>query len=403
MTDAFIYDAVRTPRGKGRKDGSLHEVTPVRLAVTALQAVRDRNKLDTHLVDDVVLGCVMPIGEQGADIARTAAVMSGYAESVSGVQINRFCASGLEATNMAAAQVMAGQSQAVIGGGVESMSRVPMGSDGGAWPTDPAVAIPMYFVPQGISADIIATKYGMSRDDVDAYAVESQKRAKAAWDAGYFKKSIVPVKDQNGVELLSHDELMRPQTTMQTLAALEPSFKMQGEMMPGFDAVAQQRYPEVEKIIHVHHAGNSSGIVDGSAAILLGTKEFGQKAGLKPRAKIRSFASIGSEPAIMLTGPAPASEKALKRAGMTVKDIDLWEINEAFAVVPLQTARALGIDHDRINVNGGAIALGHPLGATGAILLGTVLDELERTGKSTALITLCIGGGMGIATIIERV
>ena len=284
MTEAYIYDAVRTPRGKGRKDGSLHEVTPVRLAVTALQAIRDRSKLDTHLVDDVVLGCVMPIGEQGADIARTAAVMAGYAESVSGVQVNRFCASGLEATNMAAAQVMSGQSQAAIGGGVESMSRVPMGSDGGAWPVDPAVAMPMYFVPQGISADLIATKYGMSRDDVDAYAVESQKRAKAAWDAGYFKKSIVPVRDQNGVELLGHDELMRPQTTMQTLASLEPAFKMQGEAMPGFDAIAQQRYPEVEKMIHVHHAGNSSGIVDGAAAILIGSKEFGEKAGLKPRA-----------------------------------------------------------------------------------------------------------------------
>ncbi len=308
MADAYIYDAVRTPRGKGRKDGSLHEVTPVKLAVTALQALRDRNKLDTHLVDDVVLGCVMPIGEQGANIARTAAVMSGFAESVAGVQINRFCASGLEATNMAAAQVMSGQSQAVIGGGVESMSRVPMGSDGGAWPVDPAVAIPMYFVPQGISADLIATKYGMSRDDVDAYAVESQKRAKAAWDAGYFKKSIVPVKDQNGVPLLANDEYMRPTTTMQTLAALEPSFKMHGEVMPGFDAIAQQRYPEVEKVNHVHHAGNSSGIVDGAAGILIGTKEYGQKAGLKPRAKIRSFASIGSEPAIMLLSSTVGSE-----------------------------------------------------------------------------------------------
>jgi acetyl-CoA C-acetyltransferase len=315
MTDAYIYDAVRTPRGKGRKDGSLHEVTPVRLAVTALQAVRDRNNLDTHLVDDIVLGCVMPIGEQGADIARTASVMAGYAETVSGVQINRFCASGLEATNMAAAQVMSGQSQAAIGGGVESMSRVPMGSDGGAWAVDPAVAIPMYFVPQGVSADLIATKYGMSRDDVDSYAVESQRRAKAAWDAGYFKKSIVPVRDQNGIELLAHDEFLRPTTTMQTLAALEPSFKMQGEMMPGFNAVAQQRYPEVEKIHHVHHAGNSSGIVDGAAAILVGSKEFGEKAGLKPRARIRSFASIGSEPAIMLTGPAPASEKARRHVG----------------------------------------------------------------------------------------
>jgi len=403
MTDAYIYDAVRTPRGKGRKDGALHEVTPVRLAVTALQAIRDRSKLDTHLVDDVVLGCVMPIGEQGANVARTAAVMAGYAETVSGVQVNRFCASGLEATNMAAAQVMSGQSQAAIGGGVESMSRVPMGSDGGAWPTDPAVAIPMYFVPQGISADLIATKYGISRDDVDAYAVESQKRAKSAWDNGYFKKSIVPVKDQNGLELLAHDELMRPNTTMQTLAALEPSFKMQGEVMPGFDAVAQQRYPEVEKIVHVHHAGNSSGIVDGAAVVLLGSPEWGKSAGLPPRARIRAMATAGAEPLIMLTAPAPASAKALKKAGMTVKDIDLWEINEAFAVVPLQTARALGIDHDRINVNGGAIALGHPLGATGAILLGTALDELERTGKTTALITLCIGGGMGIATIIERV
>src|SRR6476660_10264277 len=303
MTDAYIYDAVRTPRGRGRKDGALHEVTPVRLAVTALKALQERNTFDSKLVDDVVLGCVMPIGEQGANIARTAAVMAGLAETVPGVSVNRFCASGLEATNMAAAQVMSGQSQAVIGGGVESMSRVPMGSDGGAWPTDPAVAIPMYFVPQGISADLIATKYGLSRDDVDAYAVESQKRAKAAWDAGYFKKSIVPVKDQNGVELLAHDELMRPQTTMQTLAALEPSFKMQGEMMPGFDAVAQQRYPEVEKIVHVHHAGNSSGIVDGAAAVLVGNADAGRAAGLKPRARIRAFANIGSEPALMLTGP----------------------------------------------------------------------------------------------------
>jgi acetyl-CoA C-acetyltransferase len=403
MTDAFIYDAVRTPRGKGRKDGSLHEVTPVRLAVTALQAVRDRNKLDTHLVDDVVLGCVMPIGEQGANIARTAAVMAGYSETVAGVSVNRFCASGLEATNMAAAQVMAGQSQAVIGGGVESMSRVPMGSDGGAWPTDPAVAIPMYFVPQGISADVIATKYGLSRDDVDAYAVESQKRAKHAWDSGYFKKSIVPVKDQNGLELLGHDELMRPSTTMQTLAALEPSFKMQGEMMPGFDGVALQRYPEIEKVNHVHHAGNSSGIVDGASAVLVGSKEFGEKAGLKPRAKIRAFASIGSEPTIMLSGPAPASEKALKRAGMKPGDIDLYELNEAFAAVVLRYMQVLGIAHDKINVNGGAIAMGHPLGATGGMILGTLLDEMERRGLGTGLATLCIGAGMGTATIIERV
>ena len=403
MTDAFIYDAVRTPRGKGRKDGSLHEVTPVRLAVTALQAIRDRNKLDTHLVDDVVLGCVMPIGEQGADIARTAAVVAGYAESVPGVQVNRFCASGLEATNMAAAQVMSGQSQATIGGGVESMSRVPMGSDGGAWPTDPAVAIPMYFVPQGISADLIATKYGLSRDDVDAYAVESQKRAKAAWDAGYFKKSIVPVKDQNGIELLNHDELMRPTTTMQTLAALEPSFKIQGEMMPGFDAVALQRYPEIEKVNHVHHAGNSSGIVDGAAAILIGNKEFGEKAGLKPRARIRSFASVGSEPAIMLTGPVDVTKKVLARSGMTLGDIDLFEVNEAFASVVLRFMQAFDVDPSKVNVNGGAIAMGHPLGATGAMILGTLLDELERRGLSTGLATLCVGAGMGTATIIERV
>lgn len=403
MTDAFIYDAVRTPRGKGRKDGALHEVTPTRLAVTALQALRDRNKLDTALVDDVVLGCVMPIGEQGANIARTAAVMAGFAETVAGVQVNRFCASGLEATNMAAAQVMSGQSQAVIGGGVESMSRVPMGSDGGSWPVDPAVAIPMYFVPQGISADLVATKYGFSRDDVDAFAVESQKRAKNAWDKGYFKKSVVAVRDQNGVEILNHDEYMRPQTTMQSLASLEPSFKMHGEVMPGFDAVAMQRYPEVEKINHVHHAGNSSGIVDGASAILLGTKEFGDKAGLKPRARIRAFASIGSEPTIMLTGPAPASEKALKRAGMSTKDIELYELNEAFAAVVLRYMQKLGIEHDKMNVNGGAIAMGHPLGATGAMILGTLLDEMERRGLGTGLATLCIGAGMGTATIIERV
>lgn len=403
MVEAYIYDAVRTPRGKGRKDGSLHEVTPTRLAVAPLQALRDRNGLDTSQIDDVVLGCVMPIGEQGANIARTAAVMAGYAETVSGVQINRFCASGLEATNMAAAQIMSGQSQAAIGGGVESMSRVPMGSDGGSWAVDPAVAIPMYFAPQGIGADLIATKYGFSRDDVDAYAVESQKRAKNAWDHGYFKKSIVPVKDQNGLDLLATDEYMRPQTTMQTLASLEPSFKQQGEMMPGFDAVAQQRYPEVERIKHVHHAGNSSGIVDGAAAVLLGTKEYGERNGLKPRARIKAFASIGSEPTIMLTGPAPSTEKALKRAGMNVSDIDLYELNEAFASVVLRYMQKLGIPHDKINVNGGAIAMGHPLGATGAMILGTLLDELERRNLATGLATLCIGGGMGVSTIIERV
>ncbi|HLT78269.1 MAG TPA: acetyl-CoA C-acetyltransferase [Ferrovibrio sp.] len=402
MTEAFIYDAVRTPRGKGRASGALHEVTPMRLATTVLETVRDRNELDTSLVDDVVLGCVMPVGEQGSDIARVAVIQAGYAETTAGVQINRFCASGLEACNMAAAQVMSGQSQMAIGGGVESMSRVPMGSDGGAWATDPAVALPTYFVPQGISADLIATKYGFSRADVDAYAVESQKRAKRSWDEGRFAKSIVPVKDINGLTILDRDEHMRPDTTMQTLASLEPSFVSLGEQF-GFDSVATQRYPEVERIEHVHHAGNSSGIVDGAAAVLIGSKEAGIKAGLKPRARIRSFASIGSEPTIMLTGPSFAAEKALKIAGMQPSDIDLWELNEAFASVVLRFMQVLNIPHDKINVNGGAIALGHPLGATGAMILGTMVDELERTGKSTALVTLCVGAGMGTATIIERV
>jgi acetyl-CoA C-acetyltransferase len=402
MTEAFIYDAVRTPRGKGRSSGALHEVTPMRLATTALEAVRDRNNLDTSLVDDVVLGCVMPVGEQGADIARVAVIQSGYAETTAGVQINRFCASGLEACNMAAAQVMSGQSQMAIGGGVESMSRVPMGSDGGAWATDPAVALPTYFVPQGISADLIATKYGFSRDDVDSYAVESQKRAKRSWDEARFKKSIIPVKDINGLTILDRDEHMRPETTMQSLASLDPSFAVMGEQF-GFNSVATQRYPEVERIEHVHHAGNSSGIVDGAAAVLFGNKEAGQKTGLKARARIRSFASIGSEPTIMLTGPSFAAEKALKNAGMTPSDIDLWELNEAFASVVLRFMQALNIPHDKINVNGGAIALGHPLGATGAMILGTMIDELERSGKSTALVTLCVGAGMGTATIIERV
>lgn len=402
MTEAFIYDAVRTPRGKGRASGALHEVTPMRLATTALEAVRDRNELDTSLVDDVVLGCVMPVGEQGSDIARVAVIQANYAETTAGVQINRFCASGLEACNMAAAQVMSGQSQMAIGGGVESMSRVPMGSDGGAWATDPAVAIPTYFVPQGISADLIATKYGFSRDDVDSYAVESQKRAKRSWDEGRFKKSIIPVKDINGLTILDRDEHMRPDTTMQTLASLDPSFTMIGENF-GFDSVATQRYPDVERIEHVHHAGNSSGIVDGAAAVLIGNTEAGKKAGMKPRARIRSFASIGSEPTIMLTGPSFAAEKALKIAGMKPSDIDLWELNEAFASVVLRFMQALNIPHDKINVNGGAIALGHPLGATGAMILGTMVDELERSGKSTALVTLCVGAGMGTATIIERV
>jgi len=401
MTEAYIYDAVRTPRGRGRKDGSLHEITPMQLATQVLEAVRDRNGIDTAYVDDVALGCVAPVGEQGADIARVAAINAGYAETTAGFQVNRFCASGLEAVNLAAAKVMSGEADMAIGGGVESMSRVPMGSDGGAWPADPSVAFKSYFVPQGISADLIATKYGHSRDDVDAYAVESQKRAKAAWDDNRFEKSIVPVKDVVGMTALDHDEFMRPETSMQSLGALKPSFVQMGEF--GFDNVAIQKYPEIERINHVHHAGNSSGIVDGASAILVGTKEMGEKFGLKARARIKSMASIGSEPTIMLTGPSFAAEKALKRAGMSKADIDVWELNEAFASVVLRFMEALDIDHNDINVNGGAIAMGHPLGATGGMILGTVLDELERSGKETALATLCIGAGMGTATIIERV
>ena len=401
MTEAYIYDAVRTPRGRGRADGSLHEITPVQLGTQVLQAIRERTEIDTENVDDVVFGCVSPVGEQGANIARVSAINAGYAETTAGFQVNRFCASGLEAVNIAAAKVMSGEADMAIGGGVESMSRVPMGSDGGAWPVDPSVAFHSYFVPQGISADLIATKYGHSRDDVDAYAVESQKRAKAAWDDKRFAKSIIPVKDVVGMTVLDHDEFMRPETTMQSLGALKPSFAQMGEF--GFDNVAIQKYPEIERINHVHHAGNSSGIVDGAAAILVGSKEMGEKFGLTPRARIRSMASVGSEPTIMLTGPSFAAEKALKRAGMSTSDIDIWELNEAFASVVLRFMEALNIDHKDINVNGGAIAMGHPLGATGAMVLGTVLDELERTGKSTALATLCIGAGMGTATIIERV
>ncbi|MGN8088272.1 acetyl-CoA C-acetyltransferase [Ralstonia sp. 22086] len=400
--EAYIYDAVRTPRGKGKKDGSLHGVTPLRLAATALRAIRDRNQLDTALVDDVVLGCVEPVGEQGACIGRVAVLSAGYAETTAGVQINRFCASGLEACNMATAQVMAGQSDFAIGGGVESMSRVPMGASGGAWPVDPAAAIPLYFVPQGVSADTIATKWGYSRHDVDAYAAESHRRAHAASTAGWFTGSIVPVRDQNGLTILDRDEMIRPQTTVDTLAQLKPSFAELGEQY-GFDAVIRQRYPELERIEHVHHAGNSSGIVDGAAAVLIGSREAGNRAGLKPRARIRSFASIGSEPSIMLTGPSYAAEKALKRAGMSASDIDLFELNEAFASVVLRFMEVLAVPHDRINVNGGAIAMGHPLGATGAMILGTLLDELERRGASTGLATLCVGAGMGTATIIERV
>jgi len=402
MTEAFIYDAVRTPRGKGRASGALHGSTPIHLAVTALQALRDRNRLDTAQVDDVILGCVEPVGEQGANIARVAALVAGYDESAPGVQINRYCASGLEACNMAAAKVMSGQSPLAVGGGVESMSRVPMGTGGGAWPADPAVALPTYFVPQGISADLIATLYGYTRADVDAYALESQRRAAAAWQEGRFAKSIVPVRDVNGLVVLDRDEHMRPETTIESLTKLEPSFKLQGERA-GFDAVALQRYPQLERIEHVHHAGNSSGIVDGAAAVLIGNAEVGKRLGLKPRARIRSFASVGSEPTIMLTGPSFSAEKALKLAGMSCSDIDLFELNEAFASVVLRFMEVMNVPHARMNVNGGAIAMGHPLGATGAMILGTLLDELERRNLATGLATLCVGAGMGTATIIERV
>ena len=402
MTDCFVYDTVRTPRGKGKKDGALHEVTALELSTQTLRAIRDRNHLDTAIVDDVVLGCVDPVGEQGSDIARIAVLNADYSDSVAGVQINRFCASGLEATNMAAAQIMSGQSEMTIGGGVESMSRVGMGASGGAWATDPQIAYKSYFTPQGIGADLIATLDGFSRDDVDAYAVESQKRAANAWKNNYFSKSVVPVKDILGQTMLDRDEHMRPDASMQSLASLNPSFAQLGEFA-GFDSVAIQRYPQVEKLNHVHHAGNSSGIVDGASAVLLGTKDAGRATGLKPRARIKAFASIGSEPCIMLTGPALVTEKVLKRAGMTVDDIDLFELNEAFASVVLRFMKVLDIPHEKTNVNGGAIAMGHPLGATGAMILGTVLDELERRDLSTALVTLCVGAGMGTATIIERV
>ncbi len=402
MADAFIYDAVRTPRGRGKSDGSLHEVSTLQLAAGALRAVKERNNLDTKLIDDVILGCVDTVGESGSDIARVSALVAGYGNHVPGVQINRFCASGLDAVNFASAQVMSGQHDMTIGGGVESMSRVGMGAEGGAWPVDPSAAIPTYFMPQGVSADLIATKYGFSRDDVDAYAIESQKRAAQSWKEGRFSKTVVPVRDVNGVTILDHDEHMRPDANMQSLASLKPSFVMMGEQ-GGFDAVAIQRYPEVEAINHVHHAGNSSGIVDGAAAILIGSAEAGKKSGLKPRARIKAFCNIGSEPAIMLTGPVDVTQKLLAKTGMSIKDIDLFEVNEAFASVVLRFMQAFDVDPAKVNPCGGAIAMGHPLGATGAILVSTALDELERTGKQTALITLCIGAGMGTATIIERV
>jgi len=402
MPDAFIYDHVRTPRGRGKVDGALHEVTALNLAGQALGAIKSRNDLDTTLVDDVVMGVVDPVGEAAADIARTAALVAGYGNSVAGVQINRFCASGLDAVNFAAAQIMSGQQKLAVGGGVESMSRVGIGSAGGAWSVDPSIAVAHYFLPQGVSADLIATKYGFSRDDVDAYAVESQKRAAAAWDDGRFSRSVVAVKDVNGLTILAKDEHMRSGTTMQSLAALQPSFAQIGEL-GGFDAVAIQAHPEVEFVNHVHHAGNSSGIVDGAAAVLVGNKESGDKIGRKPRARVRAFANIGSDPALMLTGPIDVTKKVLKAAGMQLSDIDLIEINEAFASVVLRFMQAFALDGSTVNVNGGAIALGHPLGATGAMILGTLVDEMERRDVATGLVTLCIGAGMGTATIIERV
>ena len=402
MPDAFIYDHVRTPRGRGKADGALHEVTALNLATQALAAVKERNKLNQALIDDVVLGCVDPVGEAGGDIARAAAITAGYGNGVPGVQINRFCASGLDAVNFAAAEVMSGQHDMTIGGGVESMSRVGIGASGGAWPVDPSIAVKSYFMPQGISADLIATKYGFSRADCDEYAVESQKRAAAAWADGRFARSVIRVQDVNGLTILAKDEHMRPDTNMQSLAQLKPSFVQMGEM-GGFDAVAIQAHPEIEAVNHVHHAGNSSGIVDGAAAVLVGSREAGRAAKLKPRAKIRAFANIGSEPALMLTGPIDVTKKVLARAKMKLKDIDLIEVNEAFAAVVLRFLQAFGLDRAKVNVNGGAIALGHPLGATGAMILGTAIDELERRDLETALVTLCIGAGMGTATIIERV
>ncbi len=401
MPEAFIYDAVRTPRGKGRPDGSLSGITPLSLGTQVLEAIRDRNDLDTNYVDDVIYGCVSPVADQGADIARTAVLMADYAQTTSGIQVNRFCASGLDACNMAAAKVMAGEARLAIGGGVECMSRLPINSDGGAWPIDPSSALKNYFTPQGIGADLIATIDGYSREDVDSYAVESQRRAATAWEGEFFTKSIVPVRDQAGDIALDRDEHMRPDASLDGLAALKPSFADMGEM--AFDAVAIQRYPEVEFVNHVHHAGNASGIVDGAAGVLIGSREVGDALGLTPRAKVLGGASIGSEPCIMLTGPADVSTKLLSRLGMKPEDIDLYELNEAFAAVVLRMMNALDIPHEKINVNGGAIAMGHPLGATGAMILGTVLDELERRGESTALVTLCAGAGQAAATVIERV
>jgi acetyl-CoA C-acetyltransferase len=403
MTDAFIYDAIRSPRGKGRPDGALHEVTSVTLSARMLDALAERNGLTGHAVEDVIWGNVTQVGEQGGCLARSAVLASGLDQSIPGLAINRFCASGMEAVNLAANQVKGGAGSAYIAGGVEMMGRVAMGSDGAAIAVDPSLAMKTYFVPQGISADIIATEYGFTRDQADALAVESQRRAAEAWAAGRFANSVVPVKDQNGLTILAHDEYMRPGTDMQALGALKPSFKEMGEIMPGFDKLALMKYPHLERIDHIHHAGNSSGIVDGAAAILIGNADFGKAHGLKPRARIRATAKIGTDPTIMLTGPVPVTEKILRDSGMTINDIDLFEVNEAFASVVLRFMQAFDVDPARVNPNGGSIAMGHPLGATGAIIIGTLLDELERSGKSTGLATLCIASGMGAATIIERV
>ena len=403
MQDAYIYDAVRSPRGKGRADGSLHELTSVALSAKVLNAVKARNGLEGHAVEDVIWGNVTQVGEQGGCLARSAVLASDLDESIPGLAINRFCASGMEAVNIAANQVRGGAGDAYIAGGVEMMGRVAMGSDGAAIAVDPSLAMKTYFVPQGISADIIATEYGFSRDDADLLAVESQRRAGVAWSEGRFAKSVIPIQDQNGLKMLAHDEYMRPGTDMQALGRLDPAFKAMGEVMPGFDKIALMKYPHLARINHIHHAGNSSGIVDGAAAVLIGNKEFGIRHGLTPRARIRATAKIGTDPTIMLTGPVPVTEKILRDNGMTIADIDLFEVNEAFAAVVLRFQQAFNVDPAIVNVNGGSIAMGHPLGATGAIIIGTLLDELERSGKGLGLATLCIASGMGAATIIERV
>lgn len=402
MAEAYIFDAVRTPRGKGKKDGTLHEVPALRLLTTTFNAIRERNNLDTSYVEDAIIGCVTQVAEQGSDIAKTAAIAAGYSNNTAGVSLNRYCGSGLEAINQASAYIMSGFTDLIVAGGVESMSRVQMGADGFALFSDPNMILKHHIVPQGISADLIATKYGYNRSQLDAFAVESHRRAALAWEEGRFNKSIVAVKDINGITILDRDEMVRADTNIQKLSSIKPAFEMMGAM-GGYDSVAIQCYPEVETMLHPHHAGNSSGIVDGASLVLIGSKQIGKKLNLKPRARIRSFAVVGAEPTIMLTAPGPASIKALKKAKMNVSDIDLFEINEAFAVVPMRFMEEMNVSADRVNVNGGAIAMGHPLGATGAMLIGTILDELERTNKQTGLVSLCIGGGMGIATIIERV